>query len=64
MPIKIKTMYGLAPIPFVLPGIQIGNHLQRHQTGSIITKRHPPYSVVVGNPARIVKIRYGFEKNG
>ena len=43
----------------VLPGVQIGNH-SVIGAGSIITKNIPPYSVAVGNPARIVK-RYDMD---
>lgn len=44
----------------ILSGVHIGQHVVVG-TGSVVTKNIPPYSVVVGNPARVVK-RYDFEK--
>jgi len=44
----------------VLPGIRIGKHVVVG-AGSVVTRDVPPYRVVVGNPARVVK-RYDFEK--
>lgn len=41
-------------------GITIGKH-SVIGTGSIVTRDIPPYSVAVGNPARVVK-QYDFEK--
>ncbi len=38
----------------VAPGITIGHHTQIY-AGSVIIKDVPPYSVVAGNPARVVK---------
>jgi acetyltransferase-like isoleucine patch superfamily enzyme len=43
----------------VTPGIHIGRN-SVVGAGSIVTKDVPPYSVVVGNPARVVK-QYDFE---
>ncbi len=42
---------------FILPGITIGDGaiIGAHST---VTKDVPPYSIVVGNPARIVKYRF------
>jgi len=44
----------------ILSGVHIGQHVVVG-AGSVVTKNIPPYSVVVGNPARVVK-RYDFEK--
>jgi acetyltransferase-like isoleucine patch superfamily enzyme len=44
----------------VLPGIFIGKHCIV-AAGSVVTKNVPSYSMVVGNPARIIK-KYDFEK--
>lgn len=44
----------------VLAGIRIGKHVVVG-AGSVVTRDVPPYSVVVGNPARVMK-RYDFEK--
>lgn len=38
----------------ILPGLVLGNHCVVG-AGSVVTKDIPPYSVVVGNPARILK---------
>lgn len=54
MPIKIENNVWIGANSVVLPGVQIGNH-SVIGAGSIITKDIPPYSVAVGNPARIVK---------
>lgn len=59
MPIKIENNVWIGANSVVLPGVQIGNH-SVIGAGSIITKDIPPYSVVVGNPARIVK-RYDMD---
>jgi acetyltransferase-like isoleucine patch superfamily enzyme len=44
----------------VTSGVSIGKH-SVIGSGSVVTKNVPPYSVAVGNPARIVK-KYNFEK--
>lgn len=59
MPIKIENNVWIGANSVVLPGVQIGNH-SVIGAGSIITKDIPPYSVAVGNPARIVK-RYDMD---
>ncbi|HRE41226.1 MAG TPA: acyltransferase [Ignavibacteria bacterium] len=45
----------------ILSGIQIGKH-SVVAGGSVVTKNVPPYSVVAGNPAKILK-KYNFESN-
>jgi maltose O-acetyltransferase len=40
----------------ILPGIQIGDHAVIG-AGSIVTKDVPPYAVVGGNPAEVIKMR-------
>lgn len=40
----------------ILPGVTIGSH-SIVGAGAVVTKSVPPYSVVVGNPARVVKSR-------
>jgi acetyltransferase-like isoleucine patch superfamily enzyme len=45
----------------ILAGISIGKHAVIG-AGSVVTKDVPPYSVVVGNPAKIVK-KYDFNLN-
>lgn len=46
---------------FIMPGVsEIGNGAVIG-AGAIVTKNVPPYAVVVGNPARIVKFRFSKE---
>lgn len=42
---------------FILPGIRIGDGAIVG-ANSVVTKDVPPYSIVVGNPARVVKHRF------
>jgi acetyltransferase-like isoleucine patch superfamily enzyme len=44
----------------VLAGVRIGKRCQVG-AGSVVTKDIPPYSIAIGNPARVVK-QYDFEK--
>lgn len=44
----------------ILQGVKIGDGVVVG-TGSIVTKDVPPYAIVVGNPARIVKYRFSSE---
>ena len=45
----------------ILPGVNIGEW-SIVGAGSIVNKSIPPYSIAVGNPARVIK-RYDFEKH-
>ena len=45
----------------VLSGVTIGKRCQIG-AGSVVTKDIPPYSVAVGNPARVIK-KFNFETN-
>lgn len=45
----------------VVAGVHIGKRCQI-AAGSVVVKNVPPYSVVAGNPARVIK-RYDFELN-
>ncbi len=53
-PIVIEDETWIGANVVVLAGVTIGKH-SVIAAGSIVTKDVPPYSVVVGNPARIVK---------
>ncbi|HBV2904090.1 TPA: N-acetyltransferase [Citrobacter freundii] len=46
----------------ILPGIEIGEKAIVG-AGSVVTKNVPPYAVVVGNPAKVVKWINNDEKN-
>ena len=59
-PIIIKKGSWLAFGCHILSGVTIGEH-SVVAANSVVTKDVPPYSVVAGNPARIVK-QYDFEK--
>lgn len=59
-PIVIKKGSWLAFGCHILSGVTIGEH-SVVAANSVVTKDVPPYSVVAGNPARIVK-QYDFEK--
>lgn len=45
----------------ITAGVTLGKHCVV-AAGSVVTKAIPPYSVAVGNPARVIK-QYDFEKN-
>lgn len=44
----------------VLPGVSIGSH-SVVGAGSVVTRDVPPYSIALGNPAKIIKM-YDFDK--
>jgi len=54
--IVIETDVWIGAHVVILPNIKIG-HSSVIGAGSIVTKDIPPFSVVVGNPARIIKTR-------
>lgn len=58
-PIVIEDECWIGANVVVLPGVTIGKH-SVIAAGSIVTKDIPPYSVAVGNPARIIK-QYNLE---
>ncbi len=59
-PVKVGDYTHLGTNSVVVAGVRIGERCQIG-AGSVVTKDIPPYSVAVGNPARVVK-RYDFEK--
>ncbi|GAA4270099.1 DapH/DapD/GlmU-related protein [Hyunsoonleella aestuarii] len=58
-PIVIEDETWIGANVVVVAGVTIGKH-SIVAAGSIVTKDVPPYSVAVGNPARIIK-QYNFE---
>ena len=58
MPIVIEDESWLGANVVVVPGVTIGKH-SIVAAGSVVTKSMPPYSVIVGNPARVLK-QYNF----
>ena len=59
-PVKVGDSTHLGANSTIMAGVTIGERCQIG-AGSVVTKDIPPYSVAVGNPARVVK-RYDFEK--
>lgn len=59
-PVKVGDYTHLGTNSTIMAGVEIGERCQIG-AGSVVTKNIPPYSVAVGNPARVVK-RYDFEK--
>ena len=53
-PIKIGNHVWVGAGVTILKGITIGDHAII-RGGSVVNKDVPPYSVVVGNPAKVVK---------
>ncbi|MGZ4068490.1 MAG: acyltransferase [Bacteroidia bacterium] len=60
-PIVVNDECWIGANVVVTAGVVIGKHCVI-AAGSIVTKDVPPYSVVVGNPARVIK-RFDFETN-
>lgn len=59
-PVKVGDYTHLGTNSTIMAGVTIGERCQIG-AGSVVTKDIPPYTVAVGNPARVVK-RYDFEK--
>lgn len=59
---KIGKYYLIGTKAIVLPGIEIGDHCVIG-AGAVVTKNVPPNSLVVGNPAKVIRTintdRYG-----
>ncbi|MEJ7786535.1 MAG: hypothetical protein WKF96_17165 [Solirubrobacteraceae bacterium] len=55
-PVTIGDYVWLPHRIVVLPGVQIGNAAVVG-TGSVVTRHVPPYAVVAGNPARLIRER-------
>ncbi|ELG5191245.1 acyltransferase [Vibrio vulnificus] len=52
--ILIKEGSSIGANATILPGLTLGEHCMVG-AGSVVTKDVPPYAVVVGNPAKVVK---------
>ena len=59
-PIVVEDECWIGANAVLTAGVRIGKH-SVVAAGAVVTKDVPPYSVVVGNPARVIK-QYDFEK--
>lgn len=59
-PVIIEDDVWIGANAVILPGVTIGEH-SVIGAGSIVTRHVPPYSVCIGNPARVIK-RYDKEQ--
>lgn len=59
-PIVIEDECWIAANAVITAGVTIGKH-SVVAAGAVVTKSIPPYSVAVGNPAKVIK-RYDFER--
>lgn len=50
----VESFVSIGANVFLAPGIRIGHHTQIYG-GAVVLKDVPPYSVVAGNPARVIK---------
>jgi putative colanic acid biosynthesis acetyltransferase WcaF len=55
-PITIKNGTWIASCAFIGPGVTVGEH-SVIGAGTVVTRSVPPWSIMYGNPARIVKQR-------
>ena len=53
-PIVIEDESWIGANAVIVPGVTVGKH-SIVAAGSVVTKNVPPYSVVAGNPARVIK---------
>lgn len=60
-PVRICKGVWIGEKAIILPGVEIGEKAVV-AAGAVVTKSVPPYTVVAGNPARIIK-QYNFEKH-
>jgi len=60
-PIIIENDCWIAANSVITAGVTIGKH-SVIAAGAVVTKNIPPYSIAVGNPAKVIK-QFDFEKN-
>ena len=60
-PVKIGDGCWIAEKVCIMPGVEIGEY-SVVGAASVVTKSIPPYSMAVGNPARVIK-EYNLEKH-
>jgi acetyltransferase-like isoleucine patch superfamily enzyme len=53
-PVTIKTGVWIASRAIILPGVIVGEH-SVVGAGAVVTKNVPPYTIVAGNPAKVIK---------
>lgn len=53
-PVVIKRHAALYPGVIVMPGVTVGEYAIVRE-GAVVTEDVPPYSVVAGNPARVIE---------
>jgi len=58
-PIVIEDEAWIGANAVITAGVTVGKH-SVVAAGAVVTKDIPPYSIAVGNPARVIK-RYNFE---
>lgn len=51
----LKTGASIGANATILPGITLGEHCMVG-AGAVVTKDVPPYTVVVGNPAKVIRV--------
>jgi acetyltransferase-like isoleucine patch superfamily enzyme len=60
-PVKIGDEVYIYNNSIILPGVSIGKH-SIIGANSVVNRNVPPYSIVVGNPAKVIK-KFNFETN-
>lgn len=60
-PVKIEDEVYIYNNSIILPGVSIGKH-SIIGANSVVNKNIPPYSIAVGNPAKVIK-QFNFETN-
>ena len=51
---KVESWVSIGANVTICPGVRVGHHTQIY-AGAVVVKDVPPYSVVAGNPGRVVK---------